>query len=405
MIGLGISMPVLPFYVERLALVEGASRQSVVMQVGLLTGVYALGQLVFAPVWGRLSDRIGRRPLILFGIAGYVVAQVLFGMATSLWLLYVARILGGVLSSAILPVAAAYVTDMTTDDERGRGMAWLGTAVSLGFIVGPALGGILSRRDLHFAVRFGHFMIDSFSVPFFAAALLGLLALFSALRWLPESMPAHPTRATGEESETDWRMQARDLGPMLLLALVGQFGLAIFEATFALYAQAKFNYGPSEVGAVFVVCGLVMTVFQVGAIGFFAGRIREIYQIGLGFGLMGTGLTLLVMTRSKFLVFVFVGLVALGMAFISPNLAALISKSGGSGRAGAALGLQNAANSLGQAGGPLLGSALFIWQANAPYLLAGALLVLTAFAIVGKRWMGAARPDSRNGRGDRANRT
>lgn len=141
MIGLGITMPVLPFYVERLALAEGATSQSVVIHVGLLTGVYALGQLVFAPVWGRVSDRTGRRPLIVIGIAGFIVAQVFFGLATSLWLLYAARILGGVLSSATLPVSAAYVADLTTDEERGRGMAWLGTAVSLGFVVGPALGG------------------------------------------------------------------------------------------------------------------------------------------------------------------------------------------------------------------------------------------------------------------------
>jgi DHA1 family multidrug resistance protein-like MFS transporter len=381
MIGLGITMPVLPFYVERLALVEGVSRQAVVMHVGLLTGVYALGQLIFAPVWGRWSDRTGRRPLILIGIAGYVTAQVLFGVATSLWLLYAARILGGMLSSATLPVSAAYVADMTTDEERGRGMAWLGTAVSLGFVVGPALGGTLSRRDLHFTARYGHFMIDSFSVPFFAAAFLGLLTLVAAMRWLPESRPAHAPREAGEETETNWRTLARSLGPLLGLALVGQFGLAIFEATFALYAQAKFNYGPVEVGAVFVVCGVVMTVFQVGAVGFLAGRIREICQIGAGFGLMGTSLALLALARARFSVFALVGLLALGMAFISPNLAALISKRGGSRRAGAALGAQNAANSLGQASGPLLGGALFIWQMNAPYLLAGALLVTVALVI------------------------
>lgn len=381
MIGLGITMPVLPFYVERLALAEGVSRQSVVIQVGLLTGVYALGQLIFAPVWGRLSDRTGRRPLILIGIAGYVSAQVLFGLATSLWLLYAARILGGILSSATLPVSAAYVADMTTHEERGRGMAWLGTAVSLGFVVGPALGGILSRRDLHFTARYGHFMIDSFSVPFFAASFLGLLTLFAAIRWLQESLPAHEPRAVGKETETDWRRLARSLAPLLGLALVGQFGLAIFEATFTLYAQAKFNYGPVQVGAVFVVCGLVMTVFQVGAVGFLAGRIREIYQIGAGFGLMGTSLALLVMARATFVVIALVGLLALGTAFVSPNLAALISKRGGSRRVGVALGVQNAANSLGQASGPLLGGALFNWQMNAPYLLTGALLVTVALVI------------------------
>ena len=381
MIGAGITMPVLPFYVERLALAEGATRQSVVMHVGLLAGVYALMQLLFAPLWGRWSDRIGRRPLILIGIAGYAVAQVLFGLSTSLWLLYAARILGGMLSSAILPVAAAYVADMTTDGERGRGMAWLGTAVSLGFVVGPALGGTLSRRDLHFTARYGHFMIDSFSVPFFAAALLGLLALFAGMRWLQESLPTQAPRAVGEETGTEWRKLARSYGPLLGLALIGQFGLAIFEAMFALYAQAKFNYGPVEVGAVFVVCGLVMAVFQVGAVGFLAGRIREIDQIGAGFGLMGTSLALLVMARPRFSVLALVGLLALGMALIAPNLAALISKRSGSRRVGAALGVYNAANSLGQASGPLLGGTLFIWRPNAPYLLTGALLVAVALVI------------------------
>lgn len=386
MIGAGITMPVLPFYVERLALAEGATRQSVVMHIGFLTGVYALGQLIFAPVWGRLSDRKGRRLLVLIGIGGYVVSQVLFGLATSLWLLYAARILGGVLSSATLPVSAAYVADMTTEQERGRGMAWLGTAVSLGFVVGPALGGILSRRALHFNVRYGHLIMDSFSVPFFAAAALGLLTLFAAMRWLPESLPLHARRAAAEDTEMDGRRLARSLVPLLGLALVGQFGLAIFEATFALYAQAKFNYGPVEVGAVFVMCGLVMTVFQVGAVGFLTGRISEIYKIGAGFALMGVSLGLLAIARTTFSVFAFVGLLALGMAFVSPNLAALISKRGGSRRVGAALGVQNAANSLGQASGPLLGGALFVWQMNAPYLLTGALLVTVAL-VIGWQWL------------------
>jgi len=381
MIGLGITMPVLPFYVERLALAEGVSRQSVVIHVGLLTGVYALGQLIFAPLWGRWSDRIGRRPLILIGIAGYVVAQVMFGLSTSLWLLYAARIVGGILSSATLPVSAAYVVDMTTKEERGRGMAWLGTAVSLGVIVGPALGGLLSRRDWHFNWSTGHFKVDSFSIPFFAAALLGLLTLLAALRWLPESLPKASARDTSKETKTDWRSLVKSLRPLLALALAGQFALTMFEGTFALYAKARFDYGPVEVGYVFVVCGLVMTVFQAGAVGFLEGRINELHQIGVGFDLMGTGIALLATARTTFFVFAFVALLALGMAFIAPNLAALISKRGGEQQAGASLGIQNAANSLGQAGGPLMGGVLFVWQVNAPYLLSGALLVALAFVI------------------------
>jgi MFS transporter, DHA1 family, multidrug resistance protein len=393
MIGFGITLPVLPFYVERLAVEGGASRQSIVLHVGLLTGVYPLVQLIFAPLWGRWSDRIGRRPLVLIGIAGYVVAQVLFGLANSLWLLYAARVIGGMLSSATLPVAAAYVADMTTEDERGRGMVWFGTAVSLGVVVGPALGGMLSRRDWHFNWSYGHFMVDSFSTPFFAAAFLGLLTLFAAIRWLSESLYCCETLVSKGEMKRDWRTLVKSLRPLLALALAGQLALTIFEGTFALYAQAKFDYGPIEVGAVFVVCGLVMTVFQAGAVGFLGGRIGEIYQIGLGFALMGTGTVLLSTARTPFFVFAFVALLALGMAFIAPNVAALISKRGGQ-QAGAALGLQNAVNSLGQASGPLLGGALFVWQMNAPYVLSGALLVAVALVIAWKAIDNPPAPES-----------
>jgi len=379
MIGFGITLPVLPFYVERLAQAEGVTPEAIVMHVTLLTAVYPIGQLVFAPIWGRWSDRTGRRWLLLMGMAGYVIAQILFGLATSLWLLYAARILGGILSSATLPVSAAYVADATTEGERGRGMAWLGTATSLGFVVGPALGGLLARRDLHITARYGHLMIDGFSIPFFAAAGLGVVTLAAAIRWLPESLPAHAHRSGS--AEPDLRTLVRSLSPLLGLALVAQFALAMFEATFALHAQAVLDYGPAEVGAVFVVCGLVMAVFQVGASGFLAGRVAELTQIGMGFALMGTSLAVLMRPRGMVSVLALVGVLALGMALISPNLAALISTRGGSRRAGTALGAQNAANSFGQASGPLVGGALFIWQMNAPYVLSGGALVAIALVI------------------------
>ena len=387
MIGFGITLPVLPFYVERLALADGSSQQSIVLHVTLLTAVYALMQLIFAPLWGGWSDRIGRRPLILIGIAGYIVAQVMFGLSTSLWLLYAARIVGGILSSATLTVSAAYVADMTTNEERSRGMAWIGTTVSLGVVVGLALGGLLSRQDWHFNWSTGHFRVDSFSIPFFMAAFLGLLTLFAALRWLQESMPktsvqnTNPARESNEDPTSDWVSLVKTLTPLLVLTLAGQVALTIFEGTFALFAQSKFEFGPAEVGYVFVMCGLVMTVFQAGAVGFLAGKISEMTQIGAGFALMGSGIALLATAQTKFFVFAFVAQLSLGMAFIAPNLAALISKLGGERQAGASLGIQNAANSLGQAGGPLLGGALFIWQINAPYLFSGAVLLLLALYI------------------------
>jgi DHA1 family multidrug resistance protein-like MFS transporter len=279
---------------------------------------------------------------------------------------------------------------MTTKEERGRGMAWLGSAASLGVVVGPALGGLLARRDWHFNCSVGVFKCDSFSIPFLAAALLGVLTLLAALRWLPESLPKASAREkcaakdASEKTKADWGTLFKTLSPLLALALAGQIALTMFEGRFALFAQAKFAFGPAEVGYVFVVCGLVMTVFQAGAVGVLAGKISEMTQIGAGFAVMGTGIALLATAQTQFFVFAFVAVLALGMAFIAPNLSALVSKRCGYRQAGAALGIQNAANSLGQSIGPLLGGVLFIWQPNAPYLLSGAMLVVLSGGIACK---------------------
>ena len=389
-IGFGITLPVLPFYAERLAMASGASHKMMVVHVGLLTGVFSLMQLLFAPMLGRLSDRIGRRPLLLLGIAGYAVAQLLFGLATSLWLLYGARIFGGILASATIPAATAYVADETDEQERGRGMAWLGTAVSLGAVAGPALGGLTAWRNWHFYSRFGHFAVSSFSIPFFAAAALTFLTLLVALRWLPESLPKQSRSvARPSHASVNWRELAYKIWPLLGLSLLSQLGLALFETVFALYAQAKLGYGPAQVGIAFMVCGSVMSLFQGFTVGYLSGHVRETVQLTIGFVFMGLGIAFLLLVRTPPLVFGAIGLLALGMAFISPNLSTLTSKRSGS-QTGSALGLQYAANNLGQAFGPLLGGALFAWRAGAPYFLTSISLLLVAAMIV---WHSQKRRD------------
>lgn len=381
-IGFGVVLPVLPFYTERLALAEGISPDLVSIHVGLLTGIYAFMQLVFAPLWGRWSDRLGRKPLLLFGISGYALAQLMFGVSSTLWLLYSARIVGGVLSSAVIPAAAAYVSDKTDEKERNRGMAWLGTAMSLGVVVGPALGGLLTKRDWHFGAKFGHFVVDGFSTPFFVAAALALLALLIATKLLPESLVPRKIREQKRSSKMVWRDIESKLRPLLVLAFIGQLGLALFEATFALLASARFNYGPAEVGVIFVVCGSIMAVFQAAVVGYVTIRIREIYQIAAGFVFMGLSLAFLASIQDSTLVYLFVGSMAFGMALIIPNLSALISKRIHKNNTGAAFGLQSVANNLGQTGGPILGGFLFAWSIGIPFLLAGTLLFSTGVIVI-----------------------
>ena len=391
MIGYGLTLPVLAFYIERLALADGATARKAYIHVGLLTGIFAFMQFLFAPLWGRWSDRIGRRPLFMIGLGGYAVFMTLFGMGTNLFMLYTARILGGILSAAVLPTASAYVADLTSEAERGKGMAWLGSAIGMGVVTGPALGAYMSRLSWHMEYRFGHFYVNDFSTPFFAAAVLAVLALLATMRFLPESIRVsgrEPHRKQSPDNSASppgigWKGIRESFLELLALSFLGYFALSLFEGTFALHAQRVMKFGPAEMGLVFMVCGFVMAAAQAGVVGRFIGRVGEMPMLSLGFGLMGIALILLMTTQSMTLILSYVVLFALGMAALNPGLASLVSKRSGK-HAGAALGLQSAANSLGQAAGPLVGSILFTWDIHVPYLLTAAPLIIAAI-IMGRK--------------------
>ena len=385
MMGYGVILPVLPFFIERLALSEDATSAEASFQVGALTGIFALMQFFFAPMWGKLSDQLGRRALFLMGLCGFSFSMVLFGMGTNLMMLYAARIIGGVLSAALLPTASAYVADITSEKERGRGMAWLGSAIDLGIMVGPALGAFLSRRDLHLTYRFWHFAIDGYSVPFFGGALLSILAIIGATLWLPEphKQPRGGLRIEQTHRENVPKLKSTGkfipgwLRPFLVLGLLTQFALSAFEGTFALHAKEVIQFGISEMGWVFLVCGFVMAAAQGTAVSRLIGRFGERPLLPSGFTLMGVGLAMLMTTRSMSFILLYVALFAFGVALINPSLASLVSKGAGN-RPGAALGQLSAANSLGLAGGPALAGLLLAWDVHAPYLLTALLLAATA---------------------------
>lgn len=372
MIGFGITLPVLPFYAERVALRAGASAADVAVQAGLLTAIYPLAQLVFAPLWGYWSDALGRRRLVLVGIGGAAVGQLAFAFAGTLGALYSARALGGFLSSAIFPAAAGYVADATEERERARGMAWLGTASSLGAVVGPALGAMLSRVQWHAGLSVLGILITGFALPFLTSAVLSGVAFAAAVAWLPES--PLPSAAGKANPFATLRQLARGpLGALLALVIAGQFGLALFEATFALYARRMWSFGPTEVGVAFGVCGLVMSVAQTGALALVGRRVGQLKIIATGFALFGGSLGVLPVASGIAAVLAVIGAMGLGIALIAPSLTALIASHGGA-RSGGALGIQGAANSLGQLGGTVLGGALLGWRMEAPYVVAAVFL-------------------------------
>jgi MFS transporter, DHA1 family, multidrug resistance protein len=246
MVGFGIIMPILPFFAENM----GANAT----HLGLLFSVYSVMQFLFAPMWGRLSDRIGRRPVIVIGLAGFGVSFFLFGLSTELWMLYAARILGGVLSSAALPTVMAYVADSTDDEHRGGAMGRISAAMGLGITFGPVIGGFLGEVSPAFPF-------------FFAGGIGGLVCLFAYL-FLPESLSeisrskAKLQRGTRMGLRGMGAALAGPIGFVLVLAFLSNFASANLQGTFALFSEIHFGAGASELGILFGAMGIAMASAQ-----------------------------------------------------------------------------------------------------------------------------------------------
>lgn len=246
------------------------------------------------------------------------------------------------------------------------------------------MGAFLSQSGLRRNFGSGDFVINGFSIPFFTAALLSFLSLGAALRWLPEShKPPNMVNPSHRESSKDvlkslftrWYVP-RWLGPFLALAFLNQFALALFEGTFALHGKEVMQFGPFEMGLVFVVCGFVMAAAQGSVVAWLIARTSERTLLQSGFALMGMGLVMLMTTQNLSLTLFYVAVLAFGVALIVPCLASSVSKRAVN-RSGAALGQWLSANNLSQAVGPIVGGFLFVRQIHAPYLLTASLLLAT----------------------------
>ena len=358
MLGYGIVIPILPFYIESM----GAGG----MELGLLVASYAVMRLIFGPIWGGLSDRVGRKPILLIGILGYAVAMVWFGLANTLWMLFAARILSGVLSSATAPTTMAFIGDSTPEDERGGGMGLLGAAGGIGTIVGPALGGFLAG--------------DSLSTPFFIAAGLSVLSLVLAIIFLPESLPAEMRQSSQKKENLidlkSWGEAINSpIGILLLLTFISTSGLMIFANVFGLYALEKFDFGPDDVGVMMMVLGLVSAIAQGVLAGPLTKRLGDelVTKVGLFAAAIGFGLMLLASTYVTILLAT--AFFALTVALQVPALTSLTSR-----RAtvpqGIAMGLSNSFVSMGRIVGPLFGGYIFDINILLPYISGSAVMVI-----------------------------
>jgi DHA1 family multidrug resistance protein-like MFS transporter len=372
MLGYGMIMPVMPFLIEQF----GAGGT----ELGWLVSTYSLMQLVCAPLWGILSDRIGRKPVIAIGVLGYAITLFLFGLATQFWMLFVARTLAGMLSSAAMPTSMAYISDNAPEGERSGGMGQLGAAIGAGVVAGPLLGGLLSSRSL--------------SLPFFVGAALAGVAFVLVLLLLPES---RPNPETAKKQPLRWQnlrqVFSSPAGLLLLLIFIMSFGLANFQGIIGLYAVDKFGFTTRQVGALWMVIGAVLILGQGGLTGPLTKRFGELPLIRLGLAGGAAGFLFISLAVDFPTLLLALGFFTLTLALIGPALNAYISQFAGE-HQGAVMGLNSAATSLGRVVGPLLAGPLFdlnveypLWS-GAATLLAGAVLALT-------RLYGAKKPACR----------
>ncbi|EXX85566.1 MFS transporter [Paenibacillus darwinianus] len=373
-IGFGIIIPVMP------ELVKSVDPGKAEIHNALMLSIYSAVSFLLSPIWGGLSDRIGRRPIILIGVLGFAASFLLFGLASdNLSLMYASRVLGGLFSGAVTSVIVAYVADITPPEQRTKGMGLVGMSIGLGFTFGPAFGGFLSRISLE--------------TPFFAAAALAAIIFGLALIMLKESLPEEKRHVSTEKAPSRWTAFTGPLKYLYVLAFFVTFSLAGLESTLQFFGMARFAVTPYQFGIMFFVCGLVGALVQGGVVRRRVKSGQEPAYIAAGLVISAIGFFLLVTAHSLWTATLFLAIFGVGNALIRPCVTSLITQKTKVGQ-GVASGLSSSMDSLGRIIGPLVAAGLFRIELTLPLIVGGilslmALLLLSGFRVADKKMAGA----------------
>lgn len=372
LVGFGIILPVLPFYATSF----GASPQLVT----LLSTTFSLAQLGASPVLGRISDRVGRRPVMLISIAGSCASMLVLGLADALWVVFVARVLAG-LCTANISTAHAYVADRVSPGRRARYMGLMGSAIGLGFVFGPAIGGLLSTPEHP-------------ELPFLVSAGLAGVNLVMALVWLPEShrgeravaaSGAAPEGAAAKGSRVRAIVRVlwgTPLGWLVLVNLCFYVAFSSMESTYALLLEAQLGWGAQQTGGIFAFLGVVIVLTQGLLVGRLVGWLGERRTLLVGLSVIVVALAILGLMSVPWLAFVGSALLACGNGLTTPSINALVSRSSGASEQGFTMGLSSSAAALGRIGGPAGAGVLFARVGPGVPMLAGAGVVALALLVV-----------------------
>ncbi len=368
MVGFGIVIPVLPLYAEHF--------HATPLQIGWLTGIYSGMQIIFMPILGRLSDRSGRRPVLIVSLAGTALGFLIMGWAQSLVFLFVARIIDGATGGNIA-TAQAYIADISTPENRSRSMGIIGAAFGLGFTFGPMIGGVMSHI--------------SYGAPFYFAAALAAVNVVLLYFILPESLSAEyrskPHQRT-KLSEVFQHGHGRLFGTIVATYFFSITGFAIMTTLFALFTQRHFGFDARQTGYVFGFIGIISVILQGGLIGRLIKMFGETSLARTGLLLLALALALLPLVPNVPALLAVCAALAIANGLVNPTLNGLASQMIDRGWQGRALGLMQSAGSAGRLIGPLLGGWLLMFDLAKPIsfyartpFFAGAAFLLVAFAL------------------------
>lgn len=352
MIGFGIVIPILPLYSRFFHAQD--------WQIGILFGCFSLMQFIFAPLLGRWSDRIGRRPILLLSILGTALSFLLMGMANALWVLFLGRLLDGA-SGGNIPTAQAYIADVTPLDKRSGAMGLIGAAFGLGFVFGPAIGGLL-----------GHY---SMQLPFYVAGGLAFANALAIYFFLPESLDesqrkAHPA-VSGSFFQNLLKAKAGPLGTVMLYSLISTLAFSLVTALFTLFTAQRLHWNARDNGLLFAYIGVLGVLIQGGMLRRLVPKTGEKPLIVVGSVFLFLSMALLPLSSNLMLVVLASSAMAIGNSLVTPMISGLASKSADAQSQGVVLGLMQSIASLGRMFGPMIGGFLLQYDASHGNLLYG----------------------------------
>jgi multidrug resistance protein len=368
MIGFMIVLPLLPFYALKL--------HATPETIGQLIASFSIAQLLAAPLWGRMSDRYGRRPALLIGLSASAIAYVVFGFASTVWLLFLSRLVQGA-GGGTTGVAQAYVADTVEPADRARALGWLSAATSAGVMVGPAIGS--------FAAHLGQ------AAPGLVAASLCLVNVFFAWRWLPEShkepalKSAQPRRPLWHPAWVALRHPTTSIGRLLWIYGVGMLAFASMTSVMALYLGAEFGIDEKTIGYIFLYVGVLSFVMRSLLLGPIVDRIGETWAMRIGTMLLVLGLAVYPLPRSLWTLAIVIPLVPIGTALLFPATTSLMSRASDPRELGTTMGVAQTFAGLARVLAPILATIAFqrLGHGWPFYLAAGyvALVGLMAFQV------------------------